>query len=304
VKLLYAIAFVLFPLAAPAQTPDASLLTALCHDDYFEDTAGECESLVAGEDRTMEAILARYGEIINSDADDESIFYLTDPEEVPVGAIRPWQVTPSDNAITRDDDDWTADLNNKENTIAAQIITIESSHEMVSRSSPIPMRSQRMAPLQRASRPVRVYSPTKIARWIEPQTLALLTAAGSREDTAGSSHVSPHVMSPVPLASSSDQDLHFVLCDFGHYGRAYVETDPTKADASTIVRSLLQGQYGRPLRVLALNTEEGWVQDVSQLIARKVRAVAHGEKQELTDGTRAFIDAHTEPADQQVLPLW
>jgi hypothetical protein len=35
-------------------------------------------------------------------------------------------------------------------------------------------------------------------------------------------------MSAVPLASSSDQDLHFVLCDFGHYGRAYVETDPAE----------------------------------------------------------------------------
>jgi hypothetical protein len=100
------------------------------------------------------------------------------------------------------------------------------------------------------------------------------------------------------------RSLHFVLCDFGRYGRAYVETDPAKADASTIVCNLLQGQYGRSLQVLALNTEAGWVEDVSQLIARKVRAVAHREKQELTDGTRAFIDAHTEPADQQVLPLW
>jgi hypothetical protein len=42
--------------------------------------------------------------------------------------------------------------------------------------------------------------------------------------------------------------------------------------------------------LLVLNIEEGWVQDVSELIARKVR--------------RAFIDAHTERADQQVLPLW
>jgi hypothetical protein len=130
------------------------------------------------------------------------------------------------------------------------------------------------------------------------QMLALLTTAGSRGDTAGFPHVSTRVMSPVPLASSSDQDLHFVLCDFGHYGRAYVETDPAEADASTIVRKLLQGQYGRPVRVLALNTEEGGVQDVSELIARKVRAVAQREKQELTEGTRAFIDAHTEPADQ------
>jgi hypothetical protein len=34
-----------------------------------------------------------------------------------------------------------------------------------------------------------------------------------------------------------------------------------------------------------------------------VRAVAQRESQELTDGTRAFIDAHTEAADQRVLPL-
>jgi hypothetical protein len=126
VKLLYAMAFTLFPLAAPAQSPDAFLLTALCHDDYFEDTAGQCKALTAKEDLTLEAILAQYGEIISSDADDESVFYLTDPEEVPVGAIRPWQSTPSDNAIAREDDDRTAGLTNEKNTVAAQIIKLES----------------------------------------------------------------------------------------------------------------------------------------------------------------------------------
>ena len=123
-KLLYAIAFALFPLAALAQTPDALLLTALCHDDYFEDTAGQCRSLTAKEDLTIEAILAHYGEIISSDADDESVFYFADPEDVPVGAIRPRQDTSSDDPIAREDDDRTADLT-KESTVAAQSITIE-----------------------------------------------------------------------------------------------------------------------------------------------------------------------------------
>jgi hypothetical protein len=111
------------------------------------------------------------------------------------------------------------------------------------------------------------------------------------------------VMSPASLAP--EQDLHFVLCDYGRFGHAYVETDPTQADASTIVRNLLDGQYDRPVRVLALNVEEGWVRDVSQIIAAKVRDVAwHGER-ELTSGTRDFIEAHSDPTDQQqVLPLW
>jgi hypothetical protein len=127
VKLLYAMAFALFPLTAPAQSPDTLLFTALCHDDYFEDTAGRCKSFTAKEDLTIEVILAQHGEIISNDADDESVFYLTDPEEVPVGAVRPRQVIPSDKAIAREDDDRIADLTNTENAVAAQIITIKSS---------------------------------------------------------------------------------------------------------------------------------------------------------------------------------
>jgi hypothetical protein len=108
-----------------------------------------------------------------------------------------------------------------------------------------------------------------------------------------------------PTSFTPEQDLHFVLCDFGPSGHAYVETDPCEADASTIVRNLLDGQYNRPVRVVALNLEEGWVRDVSQLIAAKVQDVARREAKELTGGTRAFIEAHSDPADQQqVLPLW
>jgi hypothetical protein len=102
------------------------LLTALCHDDYFEDTAGHCNSLARREELTMEQILAYYGEIISSDADDESVFYLIDLEEVPVGAIQPRQFGPFDNPIERKDDGTTADLMNRENAVAAQITTIGS----------------------------------------------------------------------------------------------------------------------------------------------------------------------------------
>ena len=88
----------------------------------------QCKALTVKEDLTLEAILAQYGEIISSDADDENVFYLADPGEVPVGAIRPRHSTPSDNAIAREDYDRTAGLK-KENTVAAQIITLESLHK-------------------------------------------------------------------------------------------------------------------------------------------------------------------------------
>ena len=86
-----------------------------------------------------------------------------------------------------------------------------------------------------------------------------------------------------PASFTPEQDLHFVLCDFGRSGRAYVETDPSQADASTIVRNLLNGQYNRPVRVVALNVEEGWVRDVSQVLAAKVQEVARNAPSETTN---------------------
>ena len=106
------------------------------------------------------------------------------------------------------------------------------------------------------------------------------------------------------LVLSLNEDVHFVLCDFGRSGLAYVETDPAKEDATTIVQNLLHGQYKRPLRIIALNADEGWAQDVSEAMAAKVRDVAEHEGRELTSGTLAFIEDHIDRALQPTLPLW
>ena len=49
-----------------------------------------------------------------------------------------------------------------------------------------------------------------------------------------------------------------------------------EADATTVVRYLLYGRYGQPLRVIALNVEEGWSPDVSETMAFKVLQMARG----------------------------
>ena len=60
VKLIYAAMFALFPLSAPAQIFDSSLLSALCNDDYYEDTAGHCS---AGEVLSIADILQKYSAV-------------------------------------------------------------------------------------------------------------------------------------------------------------------------------------------------------------------------------------------------
>jgi hypothetical protein len=130
VKLLYVIAFALFPLVASAQTLDSSLLRALCHDDYFADTGGQCTS-AAAEVITIEAILDKHGAIVTDDTDDEiAILYLLADPDVPVSSIQPPQDSPTNEyAIKRDNDDSTSDATVEHGTIAAQIVTVESQLE-------------------------------------------------------------------------------------------------------------------------------------------------------------------------------
>jgi len=116
VKLIYAIAFALFPLAASAQ--NASLLSALCHDDYYEDTAGECDDIL-----TVEAILEKYTVVIPGTNAGPATIFLVDPEDdITVGSIRPRDGSPAAEHTILKDDELGADPEAQEDTIASQIV--------------------------------------------------------------------------------------------------------------------------------------------------------------------------------------
>ena len=90
----------------------------------------------------------------------------------------------------------------------------------------------------------------------------------------------------VPGVVPFNGDIHLVLCDFGKRGQAFVETDIQTSSREEIVQSLIEGQYTRPLRVVALNLEN-WSRDVSEEVAREVARTAEREGHSLTEGTRA-----------------
>jgi hypothetical protein len=98
------------------------------------------------------------------------------------------------------------------------------------------------------------------------------------------------VPEPGPVAD----ELYFVLCEFGHLGTAYVETDPTGASRDDVVRNFIDGEYRKPLRVIAVDVERHTSRDVSGEIAASVLAQADAD--ELSDGTRAFLAAQRVPA--------
>jgi hypothetical protein len=122
VKLLYALASALFcvaaPVAAPAQSPDLSLISALCSDDYYEDTAGQC-SVISADGEIF--ILTQYGIVIAGDTDEDVIvLYLDDLEDTPVGSTQPRK----EDAVSTDEKSNTEPTNEQE-TIASRVIVLE-----------------------------------------------------------------------------------------------------------------------------------------------------------------------------------
>ena len=100
----------------------------------------------------------------------------------------------------------------------------------------------------------------------------------------------PRAPSLVP--DNTQRDIYLVLDDFGpRLGRAWRETDEERANRSTMVRNLLEGQYENPARVVAFNTAEGWSRDVTIEIADELRR-RFVEYDELPVSLLWFLETH------------
>jgi hypothetical protein len=98
---------------------------------------------------------------------------------------------------------------------------------------------------------------------------------------------------PTPsLVPDFDVTVHIVLDDFGAAGRVYRETDEAAASREDVIDDLLSGQFNSPLRVIALNTAEGWSRDVSEDLAWELTRRVRSEQKPLTAPTRAFVEFH------------
>lgn len=86
--------------------------------------------------------------------------------------------------------------------------------------------------------------------------------------------------------------VYIVLDDFGKLGRVYRETDETAADAEPVIRDLLRGEYHRPVRVIAFNTDEGWSIDASREVAAAVVDIARERQRALGRATIEFLERY------------
>ena len=55
------------------------------------------------------------------------------------------------------------------------------------------------------------------------------------------------------IVPADELTVYLVADDFGRAGSAWRETDMETADLETVIQDLLAGEYGRPIRVIAVS---------------------------------------------------
>ena len=97
--------------------------------------------------------------------------------------------------------------------------------------------------------------------------------------------------SPSIVPEDTNRDVYLVLEDFGPLGQAWCETDNAGANRSTLVRDLLDGRYGYPVRIVAFNTAQGWSRDVTDDVARELRNRC-ADRGEIPSSLQDFLAEH------------
>jgi hypothetical protein len=72
------------------------------------------------------------------------------------------------------------------------------------------------------------------------------------------------------------------------------------ADLETVIIDLLDGQYKNPIRVIGLNTAEGWSQNVSADVADELCRRCDLQLRDVPSSISDFVERHAGHVDRQL----
>jgi len=97
----------------------------------------------------------------------------------------------------------------------------------------------------------------------------------------------------VPTPPTDDElTMYQVLDDLGKH-RVWCEMDEARANEQGIIDDILNGRFKRPVRVVAINIDEGWSLDVTKDIAAKLLDDACTQGRSLTAPAWEFVERVT-----------
>jgi hypothetical protein len=104
-------------------------------------------------------------------------------------------------------------------------------------------------------------------------------------------HMPNCLLTGVPYGA--DQTVYLVFDSFGASRSDCPEKEIERDDLETIISDLLTGQFNAPVRVMAFNTLEHWIEDVSNQVAEDIQARCDIDGVPVPEHVRDFVASHT-----------
>lgn len=106
-----------------------------------------------------------------------------------------------------------------------------------------------------------------------------------------------------PSIVPNDQNIYLVEDCYGRKGCVWREADSSKTNLETVILDMLEGQYFEPRRVVMFNTVEHIADDVSEDIAREIKARCDLRLRDIPSFLQHFVDGHVETDAQLKLRI-
>jgi len=98
---------------------------------------------------------------------------------------------------------------------------------------------------------------------------------------------------PTVVPYGADQTVYLVFDSFGASRSDCPEKEIERDDLETIISDLLTGQFNAPVRVMAFNTLEHWIEDVSNQVAEEIQTRCDIDGVPVPEHARDFVASHT-----------
>jgi hypothetical protein len=99
---------------------------------------------------------------------------------------------------------------------------------------------------------------------------------------------------PTVVPYGADQTVYLVFDSPGasRSGSDCLEKQIERDDLETTISDLLTGQFNAPVRVMAFNTLEHWIEDVSNQVAEDIQARCDIDGVPIPEHVRDFVASH------------
>jgi len=97
---------------------------------------------------------------------------------------------------------------------------------------------------------------------------------------------------PTAVPYGADQTVYLVFDGFGASRNDCPEKKFERDDLETVISDLLNGQFNAPVRVMAFNTLEHWIEDVSNHVAQEIQTRCDIDGALIPEHVRDFVASH------------